>query len=179
LRQKLGSWFRKPSSKRKKGRVAGPKPDGAEVAQEPNPQATSTTAPDTLLVTTQAITIKQDTIDPAQEAAGFDLAIALIDIIQPVEFTPFISPTPVGMALEQVTKILRVLKVGSLHGYSVSTNIWAIKRMVENKGAWKELYETLVEHGDEFNQQLIRLKQNNTKPNEESAMLAPLKRYST
>jgi len=51
--------------------------------------------------------------------------------------------------------------------------------MVENKEAWKELYETLVEHGDEFNQQLIRLKQNNTKPNEESAMLAPLKRYST
>jgi hypothetical protein len=50
--------------------------------------------------------------------------------------------------------------------------------MVENKEAWKDLYETLVHHGDQFNKQLVRLKQNNTKPNEASAILGPLKDYS-
>ena len=50
--------------------------------------------------------------------------------------------------------------------------------MVENKEAWKELYEMLVEDGEEFNKQLCRLKLDTTKPDEESGMLAPLKRYS-
>jgi hypothetical protein len=54
-----------------------------------------------------------------------------------------------------------------------------MKKMVENKEAWKELHETLVQHGDQFNKQLVRLKQSNTKPNEDSAILAPLKDYST
>jgi len=122
--QKFCSWFRKPFSKSKKGQVAEPKPVEAEIAQEPNRQATSTAAPDTLLVTTQTITIKQDTVDPDQEIAGFDLAIALVDIVQPVvDCTTFILPTPVGMALEQVTKILGVLKVRSLHGYNGFANI--------------------------------------------------------
>ena len=51
--------------------------------------------------------------------------------------------------------------------------------MVENKEAWKELYEMLVEHGEDFNKQLHRLKLDNTEPDEDSPMLAPLKRYST
>jgi hypothetical protein len=54
-----------------------------------------------------------------------------------------------------------------------------MKKMVENKEAWKELHETLVRHGDKFNRQLVRLKQENTKPNDDSAVLGPLNDYST
>jgi hypothetical protein len=115
VRQKIGSWFRRPSSRGKKGDVAEPKPVGAEIAREPNHQGTSAIAPETLLVTTKSIHIKQDTIDPARKVAGYELAIAVIDIFQPVvECTDFILPTPVGKALEQLTKVLGVLKVCSL-----------------------------------------------------------------
>jgi hypothetical protein len=54
-----------------------------------------------------------------------------------------------------------------------------MKKMVKNKEAWKELYDTLLHHGDQFNKQLVRVKQNNTKPNDYSAVLGPLKDYST
>ena len=179
ISQKIGSWLQKLPSKGKKREVTEPKPVGAEIAQEQSPQATSTTAPETLLVTTESIHIKQDIVNPTRKVTGYDLAITVIEIFQPVvECTEFILPTPVGKALEQLTKVLEVLKVRSFPGYSGSANIWAIKRMVENKEAWKELYEILVDHGEEFNKQLRRLKLDNTKPDEESAILAPLKRYS-
>jgi hypothetical protein len=124
VRHKLESWLRRPSSRSKKGDVAEPKPVGAAIAQEPNTQATSTTAPETLLVTTKSIDIKQDTVDPARKVAGYELAIAVIEIFQPVvECTDLILPTPVGKALEQLTKVLGVLKVSFLRGDSDPANI--------------------------------------------------------
>ena len=117
--QKLSSWFRKPSSRDKKGEVAEP-----ELAQEPILQATSTTAQETLLVTMERIDIRPDTIDPTRKATGYQLAIAVIEIFQPVvECTDFILPTPVGKALEQLTKVLGVLKVRSICDGSALTNI--------------------------------------------------------
>jgi hypothetical protein len=54
-------------------------------------------------------------VDPARKIAGYKLAIAVIDIFQPVvECTDFVLPTPVGMLLEQLSKALGVLKVGSV-----------------------------------------------------------------
>jgi hypothetical protein len=73
------------------------------------------TAPDTLLVRAKNIHVKEDTVDPARKVAGYDLAIAIIDIFQPVVACTDFVPNPVGMILEQVTKVLGVLKVGSLH----------------------------------------------------------------
>ena len=121
VKQKLGSWFRKSSSKGKKGQVTEPTPVGAETAQEPDPQVASTAAPETLLVTKENIDIKQDTVDPGLKVAGYKLAIKLVEIVQPVvECTSFVLPSPVGKALEQLTKVLQVLKVRSLRGYSGS-----------------------------------------------------------
>jgi hypothetical protein len=124
MRQKVSSWLRKPFSKGKKSDVTEPKPVGAEINQESNPQASSTTPPETLLVTTESIHIKPDIIDPARQIAGYELAIAAIDIFQSVvEYTEFVVPTPVGKALEQLTKVLGVLKVRSLRGDSDSADI--------------------------------------------------------
>jgi hypothetical protein len=123
MRQKLGSWFRRPSSRGKKGDVAEPKPVGGEIAQELNPQDISTTAQETLLVTTESIDINQGATDPARKVAGYELAIAVIEIFQPVECTDFILPTPVGKALEKLTKVLGVLKVCSICDDSTPTNI--------------------------------------------------------
>jgi hypothetical protein len=53
-----------------------------------------------------------------------------------------------------------------------------MKQMVENKEAWKELLLTLVDHRDQFNEQLVLMKQDNTAPNADSPVLAPLKGYS-
>jgi len=53
-----------------------------------------------------------------------------------------------------------------------------MKQMVENKEAWKELLLTLVDHRDQFNEQLVLMKQDNTPPNADSPVLAPLKGYS-
>jgi hypothetical protein len=53
-----------------------------------------------------------------------------------------------------------------------------MKQMVENKEAWKELLLTFVDHRDQFNEQLVLMKQDNTKPNADSPLLAPLKGYS-
>jgi hypothetical protein len=50
--------------------------------------------------------------------------------------------------------------------------------MVENEESWKELLLTLVDHRDQFNEQLALMKQDNTKPNADSPVLAPLKGYS-
>jgi hypothetical protein len=50
--------------------------------------------------------------------------------------------------------------------------------MVENEESWKELLLTLVEHRDQFNEQLVLMKQDNTKPTADSPVLAPLKGYS-
>jgi hypothetical protein len=50
--------------------------------------------------------------------------------------------------------------------------------MVENKEAWKDLLLTLNDHGAQFNEQLILMKQADTEPNADSPVLAPLKAYS-
>jgi hypothetical protein len=78
--QKLGSLLRKPFSK-SKNRVPEP---GDESAQDQNPQAILPTAPDTLLVETESIHFKENTVDPARKIAGYELAIAVIDIFQPL-----------------------------------------------------------------------------------------------
>jgi hypothetical protein len=49
--------------------------------------------------------------------------------------------------------------------------------MIENKKAWKDLLLTLVDHRDQFNEQLVLMKQDNTTPNADSPVLAPLKAY--
>jgi hypothetical protein len=124
VRQKLGSWLRKPFSKSKKSAITEPKPVEAEIAHEQSPQATSMAAPETLLVTTENVDIWQDTVDPARKVVGYELAIAVIDIFQPVVVcTDFVLPTPVGKALETLTKVLGVLKVCSIHDDSAPTNI--------------------------------------------------------
>jgi hypothetical protein len=53
-----------------------------------------------------------------------------------------------------------------------------MKQMVENKEAWKELLVIFIDHQDQFNEQLVLMKQDNTKPNADSPLLAPLKGYS-
>jgi hypothetical protein len=53
-----------------------------------------------------------------------------------------------------------------------------MKQMVENKEGWKELLLTLIDHRDQFNEQIILIKQDNTKPNAGSPLLGPLKGYS-
>jgi hypothetical protein len=53
-----------------------------------------------------------------------------------------------------------------------------MKQLVENKEAWKELFLTLVDHRDQFNEQLVLMKQDNTKADADSPLLAPLKGYS-
>jgi hypothetical protein len=112
LRQKLGSWVREPFS-RSKSREAESTTAGIEIQ---NPQATSTVAEDTLLVKTESIHFKEDTVDPDRKVARYKLAIAVIDIFQSVvEYTEFVIPNPVGTMLEQLTKVLEVLKVGSFH----------------------------------------------------------------
>jgi hypothetical protein len=135
LRQKLGSLFQRPSSRSKKSDATEPKPVGAKIAPEQSLQASSTIASETLLVTTDNIDIKQDTIDPARKAAGYELAIRVIEIFQPVvECTNFILPTPVGKGLEQLTKVLGVLKGSSLRDDSGPADTmrrrkwWRIKR---------------------------------------------------
>ena len=123
VRQKLGSWLRRPSSKGKRGEVAEPKPVGAEIVQEQSAQTTPTAAQDTLLVTTERVDIKRDTVDPSKKVAGNELAIAVIEIFQPaVKRTDFILPMPVGKALEQLTKVLGVLKVCSFGDDSDTAN---------------------------------------------------------
>jgi hypothetical protein len=84
------------------------------------------------------------------------------------------------MLLEQLTKALGVLKVRSFTIYcGDSTNLtYGMKQMVENKEAWKELLLTLGDHRDQFNEQLVLMKQDNTTPNADSPVLAPLKGYS-
>jgi hypothetical protein len=112
--QKIGSFFRKPFSK-SKSRTPEPAPASNEIAQDQDPQAILPTAPDTLLVKTESIHFKENTVDPARKIAGYKLAIAVIDIFQPVvECTDIVLPNPVGMLLEQLSKALGVLKVGSV-----------------------------------------------------------------
>jgi hypothetical protein len=53
-----------------------------------------------------------------------------------------------------------------------------MKQMVENKEAWKGLLLTFIDHRDQFNQQLVLMKQDKTAPNADSPLLAPLKGYS-
>jgi hypothetical protein len=111
--QRLGSFFRKPFSK-SKSRTPEPAPASNEIAQDQDPQAILPSAPDTLLVKTESIHFKENTVDPARKIAGYKLAIAVIDIFQPViECTDFVLPTPVGMLLEQLSKALGILKVSS------------------------------------------------------------------
>jgi hypothetical protein len=50
--------------------------------------------------------------------------------------------------------------------------------MVENKELWKELLLTLADHRDIFNNHLVLMKQDTTKPDPHSPLLVPLKRYS-
>lgn len=85
-----------------------------EIVQDQNPQAIIPTAPDTLLVETESVNFKENTVDPARKIAGYGLAIKVIDIFQSVaESTGLVLPNPVGMLLEQLTKVLEVLKVRS------------------------------------------------------------------
>jgi hypothetical protein len=120
--QKVGSWFRKPFPKSTR-REAEPTAASAEMAQGQNPQATPTTVPDTLLVRTENIDFKEDTVSPARKIAGYELAISVIDIFQQVmEWTETVLPSPVGMILEKVTKVLEVLKVCSFHHDACSSN---------------------------------------------------------
>jgi hypothetical protein len=113
--QKVGSWFRKPFPKSTR-REAEPTAASAEITQDQNPQTTPTTVPDTLLVRTESIYFKEDTVNPARKIAGYDLAISVIDIFQQVvECTEAVLPSPVGTVLEKLTKALEVLKVGSFH----------------------------------------------------------------
>jgi hypothetical protein len=114
MTQKLGSLLRKPFSKGK-NRTPEPTPASDEITQDQDPQAILPTAPDNLLVKTENIHFKENTVDPARKVAGYKLAIAVIDIFQPVaECTDLVLPTPVGMLLEQLSKALGVLKVRSL-----------------------------------------------------------------
>lgn len=111
--QKLGSLLRKPFSK-SKSRAPEPTRAGDEIAQDQDPQAALPPAPDTLLVKTESIHFKENTVDPARKIAGYELAIKVIDIFQSVaESTELVLPNPVGMLLEQLTKVLEVLKVRS------------------------------------------------------------------
>jgi hypothetical protein len=115
--QKLGSLLRKPFSK---SSSRAPEPTRAidEIAQYQGPYASSTTAPDTLLVKTENIHFKGNTVYPARKVAGYELAITVIDIFQPVvQGANFVLPTPVGILLEQLTKALGVLKVRSFTIY--------------------------------------------------------------
>jgi len=50
--------------------------------------------------------------------------------------------------------------------------------MAENKEEWKGLLQTLTDHRDQFNEQLLLMKRGTTKPDAESPVLAPLKGYS-
>jgi hypothetical protein len=124
--QKLGSLLRKPFSK-SKSQVPEPTPASDETAQNQDPQAILSTASDTLLVKTESIHFKENTEYPARKVAAYKLAIAVIDIFQPVvECTDFVLPTPVGMLLEQLTKALGVLKVRSFRIYDGDfTNLMA------------------------------------------------------
>jgi hypothetical protein len=124
--QKLGSLLRRPFSK-SKSRTPKPTSASDEVAQDQDPQAILPTAPDTLLVKTESIHFKENTVDSARKIAGYELAIAVIDIFQPVvECTNSVLPAPVGMLLEQLTKALGVLKVRTFTIYDGdSTNLMA------------------------------------------------------
>jgi hypothetical protein len=109
--QRFGSLLRKPFSK-SRGRTSERTQASAEIAQDQDPQAISSTAPDTLLMKIESIHFKENAVDSAREIAGCELAIAVIDIFQPaVERTELVLPTPVGILLEQLTKALGVLKV--------------------------------------------------------------------
>jgi hypothetical protein len=113
--QKLASWFQKPFP-RSKGRKAEPTAASASIAQDQNPQTTPTAVPGTLLVRTESIHFKEDTMSSARKIAGYELAISVIDIFQQVvECTEAVLPTPVGTLLEKLTKALEVLKVGPFH----------------------------------------------------------------
>jgi hypothetical protein len=136
--QKLASWFQKPFP-RSKGRKAEPTAASAAIAQDQNPQTTTTTVPDTLLVRTESIHFKENTVSPARKIAGYELAISVIDIFQQVvECTEAVLPSPVGTLLEKLTKALEVLKVGPFHHDPGSSNImsrskwWRIKSCGRN-----------------------------------------------
>jgi hypothetical protein len=124
--KKLGSLLRKPFLK-SRSRTPEPTPASDKIAQDQDSQAILATDPDTLLVKTETIHFKENHVDPARKIAGYELAIAVIDIFQPVvKCTEFVLPTPVGMLLEQLTKALGVLKVGSVTtSDSDSTNLVA------------------------------------------------------
>jgi hypothetical protein len=124
--RKISSLFRKPFSK-SKSRAPEPARTSDEIAQDQDPQAILSTVPDTLRVKAESIHFKENTVAPARKIQGNELAIAVIDIFQPVvEYTEFFLPKPVGMLLEQITKALGILKVRSLTIYeSDSTNMMA------------------------------------------------------
>jgi len=50
--------------------------------------------------------------------------------------------------------------------------------MVENRQGWRDLIATIDEHQEVFNKQLIRLKADDTVPDPESPLLAPVIQYS-
>jgi hypothetical protein len=118
--RKLASWFQKPFP-RSKDRKTEPTPASADMAQDQNPQATTTTVPDTLLVRTESIHFEEDTVRPTRKIAGYELAIAVIDIFQPRTDLPL--QTPVVKVLEQLTNVLGVLKVRSFHDDAGYTDI--------------------------------------------------------
>jgi hypothetical protein len=118
--QKLASWFQKPFP-RSKGRKTEPTPASADIAQDQNSQATTTMVPDTLLVRTESIHFEEDTVRRTRKIAGYNLAIAVIDIFQPP--TDLALQTPVVKVLEQLTNVLGVLKVGFFLDDASSTDI--------------------------------------------------------
>ena len=112
--QRLGSLLRKPFSK-SKSRKPAPTRTSGEPRQDQKPRVILPTAPDTLLVKTESIHFKEDTVDPARDIMGLEVVIRVIDVFRPVvACTQFVLPTPVGILLEQLTTALGVLKVGSV-----------------------------------------------------------------
>jgi hypothetical protein len=50
--------------------------------------------------------------------------------------------------------------------------------MVENRQAWKDLYDTIDGHQQVFNKQLKRMSLENLVPDPESPLLAPTRDYA-
>ena len=91
---------------------------------------------------TESIHFKENTVDPAKQIAGYELAIHVIDIFQSVaESTELVLPTPVGMLLEKLTKVLGVLKVRSFAIHDGDpTNMMACSKWWRIKKRGKSCY---------------------------------------
>ncbi|KIM23456.1 hypothetical protein M408DRAFT_263466 [Serendipita vermifera MAFF 305830] len=106
--------------------------------------------------------IKDEVYDPEKTAAALEMGIQVVDLFQKAaKVTEMVIPSPLGEVLEKVTKVLGVLK-----------------QMVENRKGWRHLLNTIDEHQKTFNDQLQRLKADNSVPDPDSPLLEPVKQYS-